>query len=343
MMDAQNLAAAAAELLDAIASSPNIAAAWSGAMSDLAATAAAGAHALESIAVIGANAASHAANAAASTAANASASAADTAAADAAAVNYWPLLGVLVVIVGFALRLNPALVVLAAGFVTGATAGLSPLKVLDILGTSFTEKRFLLLFLIALPVIGLLERHGLKEHTQHWIARLRGATMTRLLVAYLFARQALAALGLTSVGGHPQTVRPLIAPMAESAAEAMHGPPTQDERERIRAMAAGTDNVGLFFGEDIFIAFGAVLLIQAFFADNGIALEPLHIALWGIPTAVCAFVIHSWRIRSFERRLAQAARARAEARAAASVSADADASASTHASARANGATEPAP
>jgi uncharacterized membrane protein len=228
-----------------------------------------------------------------------------------AAINYWPLLGVLAVILGFALRLNPALVVLIAGFVTGFAANLSPLDVLDILGKAFTEKRFLLLFLIALPVIGLLERHGLKEHTQAWIARLRGATMTRLLIAYLFLRQLLSALGLTSVGGHPQTVRPLVAPMAESAIEATHGAPTQDEREKIRAMAAATDNVGLFFGEDIFIAFGAVLLMQAFFADNGIALEPLHIALWGIPTAICAFIIHAWRIHRFERRLTAAAHERA--------------------------------
>lgn len=222
-------------------------------------------------------------------------------------VNYWPLIGVAAVILGFALRLNPALVVVAAGFITGLAAKLSPLEVLDILGKAFTEKRFLLLFLATLPVIGLLERHGLKEHTQTWIARLRGATMTRLLTAYLLLRQFLSALGLTSVGGHPQTVRPLVAPMSEAAAEAKHGTLTDDERERVRAMAAGTDNVGMFFGEDIFIAFGAVLLIQAFFADNGIELEPMKIALWGIPTAICAFVIHSWRIHRLERSIAQRA------------------------------------
>lgn len=227
----------------------------------------------------------------------------------AAVIDLWPLLGVLAVVLGFALRLNPALTVVAAGFVTGLAAGLSPLRVLDLLGTAFTERRYLLVFLLTLPVIALLERHGLREHTQAWIARLRGATLGRLLVAYLALRQLLSALGLTSVGGHPQTVRPLLAPMAEAAAETAHGTLPQDERERIRAMAAGTDNIGLFFGEDIFIAFGAVLLIQAFFADHGIALEPLQIALWGIPTAICAFVIHAWRIRRFERALAARLRA----------------------------------
>jgi uncharacterized membrane protein len=101
--------------------------------------------------------------------------------------------------------------------------------------------------------------------------------------------------------------------MAEGAAEAAHGALPQDERERIRAMSAGTDNVGLFFGEDIFVAFGAVLLIQAFFADHGRQLDPLHIALWGIPTAICAFVIHTWRLHRFERALAVRMRANTQA------------------------------
>lgn len=218
-------------------------------------------------------------------------------------IDWWPLLGVLAVVIGFALRLNPALVVVGAGFITGLAARLSPVDVLEIIGQSFTDKRYLLLFLATLPVIGLLERHGLKEHAQAWIARMRGATMGRLLTVYLLVRQVASALGLTSLGGHPQTVRPLLAPMAEGAAEVRHGTLSDADRERIRAMAAGTDNVGLFFGEDIFIAFGAVLLMQAFFADNGILLDPLHIALWGIPTAICAFVIHTVRIHRFEARL----------------------------------------
>lgn len=220
-------------------------------------------------------------------------------------MNYWPLVGVAAVVLGFALRLNPAMVVVASGFITGLAAGLTPWDVLEVLGRAFTDKRFLLLFLLTLPVVGLLERHGLKEHAQAWIARLRGATMGRLLVAYLLMRQLAAALGLTSLGGHPQTVRPLLAPMAEGAAQLRHGELPRHERERIRAMAAGTDNVGLFFGEDIFIAFGAVLLIQGFFAEHGIALEPLQIALWGIPTGICAFTIHTVRVLRFERQLAR--------------------------------------
>lgn len=224
-------------------------------------------------------------------------------------MSYWPLIGVAWVVAGFALRLNPALVVVSAGLVTGLVAGLDLLAVLTLFGESFTKQRYLALFLLTLPVIGLLERHGLKEHAQAWIARLRGATVGRLLVIYLAVRQIAATLGLTSLGGHPQTVRPLLVPMAEGAAEAQLGALGEDQRQRLRAMCAGTDNVGLFFGEDLFVAFAAVLLMQGFFAENGIVLEPLQIALWGIPTAICAFAIHTTRLLRFERRLEAEARA----------------------------------
>jgi uncharacterized membrane protein len=231
-------------------------------------------------------------------------------------MSYWPLIGVLWVILGFALRLNPALVVVSAGLVTGLVAGKELIAVLELFGESFTKQRYLALFLLTLPVIGLLERHGLKEHAQAFIARLRAATMGRLLIAYLALRQVAAMLGLTSLGGHPQTVRPLLAPMAEGAIESREGQLGLDQRERVRAMSAATDNVGLFFGEDVFIAFGAVLLMQGFLAENGIMVEPLHIALWGIPTAICAFAIHSTRIARFERRLQRELRAQAAAMAA---------------------------
>jgi len=224
-------------------------------------------------------------------------------------MSYWPLIGVALVVLGFALRLNPALVVVVAGIVTGLVAGKSSVAVLELLGEAFVKNRYLALFLLALPVIGLLERHGLKEHAEAWVARLRGATTGRLLIAYLLLRQLAATVGLTSLGGHPQMVRPLVSPMAEGAAHARHGELSIATRERIKAMSAATDNVGLFFGEDVFIAFGAVLLMQGFYAEHGIVLEPLQIALWSIPTAICAFAIHTTRLVRFDRALEREAQA----------------------------------
>jgi uncharacterized membrane protein len=135
---------------------------------------------------------------------------------------------------------------------------------------------------------------------------VKSATTGRLLIVYLAIREISAAFGLTSIGGHPNMVRPLIAPMAEGAAETRYPALTDALRHRIRAMAAATDNVGLFFGEDVFVAFGAIVLMQTILRAEGLEVEALHIAMWGIPTAVSAFVIHAWRLRRLDAHIARA-------------------------------------
>nr|WP_192954842.1 DUF969 domain-containing protein [Gallaecimonas mangrovi] len=221
------------------------------------------------------------------------------------AVNYWPLLGVGVVIIGFAIRANPLLVVTLAGVITGLAAALPFDDILTALGDGFTHTRTLSLILVLpLAVIGLLERNGLREQAGRWISGFKNASAGRLLAMYLLARELSAALGLTSLGGHPQMVRPLLAPMAEGAAGKAFGPLTDQEQQHLRAMAAATDNVGLFFGEDIFVAFGAVMLMHSFLTAKGINVEPMHIALWGLPTALCALLIHGCRVLYLDRQLA---------------------------------------
>lgn len=163
------------------------------------------------------------------------------------AITLWPLMGIAVIVVGFLLRFNPVLVVIVAGIVTGLAAQMPIATILEKLGEGFLNTRNLpFILLIPLAVIGLLERHGLKERAQTWIARIKSATSGRLLIVYLFIREATAALGLTSLGGHPQMVRPLLAPMAEGAAEKTYGALPGAVRYRLRAMSAATDNVGLF-------------------------------------------------------------------------------------------------
>jgi uncharacterized membrane protein len=213
------------------------------------------------------------------------------------AVSLWPLAGVAVIVLGFVLRAHPVLVVVAACGVTGVAAAMPVETILASLGTAFIKTRNLpMILLLPLAAIGLLERFGLKEHAQASIAKIRSATTGRLLIFYLFVRELTAAFGLTSLGGHPSMVRPLVSPMAEAAAELQNPSLPQKMRHHIRAMAAATDNVGLFFGEDVFVAFGAIVLMQTILNAEGIAVNPLHIAMWGIPTAITAFIIHAWRL-----------------------------------------------
>ena len=221
-------------------------------------------------------------------------------------VSLWPLIGVAVIIAGFVLRFNPMIVVIGAAIVTAGAAGFGAVQTLAAIGTGFLKTRNLLLALpLPLATIGLLERHGLRQHAQAWIQRFRNATAGQLLIVYLAVRELAAAVGLTGLGGHAPMVRPLIAPMAEGAAEARHGPLPDRVRYKLRAFAAATDNVGLFFGEDIFVAFGAIVLITTFLHEAGINVEPLNVALWGIPTAVVAFVVHAFRLWRLDGQIAR--------------------------------------
>lgn len=222
-------------------------------------------------------------------------------------MSYWPLIGILVVVIGFALRFNPLMVVVVAAITTGLLGGLDFVAVVEALGKAFNDNRYISVTWIILPVIGLLERHGLQQRARALIESVRGATMGRLLVLYLAFRQITAALGMKDIGGHPQTVRPLVAPMAEAAAQNTHGELSKEDNEKVKAMSAATDNVGLFFGEDIFFAIASILLIQGVFESSGYPLTPLELSVWAIPTAICAFFIHGGRLMAFERRLGQSA------------------------------------
>lgn len=214
------------------------------------------------------------------------------------------LSGIAVIVIGFALRVHPLLVVVLAAFASALAAGHGPIAVVGMIGKAFVDNRFLAVPWLALPMIGLLERAGLREQARAQVLRLRRATAGRVLIGYLALRQITAAMGLTALGGHVQMVRPIVAPMAESAAERETGAPLDDTtRDLLRAHAAAADNIGVFFGEDIFIAIGSILLIRAVMAQNGIAVAPLQLALWAIPTAVAAFLIHGARLLRLDRRL----------------------------------------
>ena len=223
-------------------------------------------------------------------------------------IEYWPLLGIALVVLGFALRFNPLLVVAVAAIATGLLGHMSFLKVLATLGHGFNENRYVTISYIVLPVIGILERYGLQQRARTVIAAMRGATTGRLLIVYLVFRQLVSAVGLKDVAGHAQAVRPLVAPMAVAAAEKQHGTLDQDTDERVKAMAAATDNVCVFFGEDIFFAIASILLIQGTLAGFGIVLTPFQLSVWAIPTAICAFLIHGARLLLLDRRLRRGAK-----------------------------------
>jgi uncharacterized membrane protein len=196
-------------------------------------------------------------------------------------------------------------VILAAALATGLAGGMDVHAIIAAFGKAFNDARYVSIIWIVLPVIGLLEAKGLQQRAREMILRLHSATTGRLLMGYLLLRQATAAIGLTSIAGHAQTVRPLVAPMAEASAEAQAGPLDADLRDEIREWSAATDNVGIFFGEDIFLAIGSILLMKGVMEQYGILLEPFALSVWAIPTAIAAFIVHGWRLMRLDRRLAE--------------------------------------
>jgi uncharacterized membrane protein len=217
------------------------------------------------------------------------------------------LLGIIVIGAGFALRLNPLLVVLASGIVTGLVSGMSFNAIMEEFGRLFLVNRYMTLPLVMmLPVVGLMERYGLRERAETLIRRSESATAGRIILIYAGVRQVSVALGI-GIGGHAGAVRPLVAPLAEGAARAVTPGLSKVMAERVRALAAAAENVGTFFGEDIFIAVGAILLMKGYFDGLKIAVSPWAMALWGIPTALAAFATVGWRTHSLDRQIAREA------------------------------------
>ena len=217
------------------------------------------------------------------------------------------LVGLVVIAVGFALRCNTLLTVLGAVIATGFAAGMSFATIMTQFGRAFTESRSVTLpIVLIVAVVGLLERYGLQERAEILIRQARAATAGRILLIYTAVRQISIALGV-NIGGHAGMVRPLIAPLAEAAARTGAQSLSAEMVARIRAHAAAAENIGNFFGEDIFVAVGAVLLMNGFFVSQGRSVSLWAMALWGIPTAVTAFVAMYWRCRVLDRRVSREA------------------------------------
>lgn len=200
------------------------------------------------------------------------------------------LIGVLIVIVGFVLKLDTLAVVVVAGLATGLVAGMSPLAILDTLGSAFITNRTATLFVLTLPVIGLCERHGLKDKAVDFIMSLKNATTGMLISIYQVIRTVASAFSLR-IGGHPQFVRPLINPMAQAAAIARFGEVDDKTEDEIKGMAAGAENYGNFFAQNCFMGSSGTLLIVSTLTEQGYEVSALQIAGQSVPIAVVSVVV----------------------------------------------------
>ena len=133
-------------------------------------------------------------------------------------MEYLKLLGIVIIVVGFALKWDTTAVVVLAAVVTAVFSGMSIPALLTTLGQSFVDNRMVSLFFLTLPMIGLVESHGLKEVAVNGIQKLKKLTPSRILNIYLVIRELGGVFGI-SLSGQVQFVRPLITPMVTAAAE----------------------------------------------------------------------------------------------------------------------------
>ena len=203
-------------------------------------------------------------------------------------MNYLVLIGILVIVIGFALKLDVLSVVMLAGVLTGLAAGIRFQEILEIMGKAFVNSRLMSIFLISFPVIAVLERYGLKERSATLISQLKGATAGKVMGIYTVIRAIAAALSIR-IGGHVQFIRPLILPMSEAAAKVDKGAVlTEAETEDLKGITAAIENYANFFAQNIFVGASGLILIQSTLAENKIEVSLKELALYSIPIGIIA-------------------------------------------------------
>ena len=79
--------------------------------------------------------------------------------------------------------------------------------------------------------------------------------------------------------------------MAQGAAVARYGDIDEKDEDRIKGMAAGTENYGNFFAQNCFMGSSGTLLIVATLNEQGYMVDALQIAGQSIPIAVISVVV----------------------------------------------------
>jgi uncharacterized membrane protein len=200
------------------------------------------------------------------------------------------LIGVAIVILGFALKLDNIAIILVAGFVTGLVGGMDIVKILETIGNSFVANRSMAIFVVIMLVTGTLERNGLREMAAKLIGKIKNATAGMVIGAYGVLRLVLAAFNV-SLGGTAGFVRPVVMPMATGALVAKHGEPNEKHLEELKGMSAGMENTTWFFGQVLFIGGSGALLVQSTLKGLGYESDLATLAKVELPVALFALLV----------------------------------------------------
>ena len=200
------------------------------------------------------------------------------------------LVGVLIVIVGFALKLDSILIIFLALISTGLVGGLGIDGLLESIGTNFVANRSMAIFIMILLITGTLERNGLRHAAAALMKKVKGATPGKLVAAYGVLRAVLGAFNV-GVGGVAGFIRPVLMPMCEGAVENAGLTINEDHMEQVKGMASGIENITWFFAQVLFVGGSGGLLVQGALATLGYEVELISLAAVEIPVAIFATTV----------------------------------------------------
>ena len=202
------------------------------------------------------------------------------------------LLGVVVVVIGFAMKMQPITIISISALVT-AVCGQTPMEeFVTIIGKSFTANRTQLVALIAMVLTGSLERNGLRIAGAELIKNVKGLTSSMLISVWCVLSH-LFIIFKIPIGGINSYVRPILMPMTIGAIEAKGYEPTPEHVETIKALYGANQNLANFFGQCMFPTAAAVLLIQSIIASVGVTVDVMQIILVQLPVAVFAIFVNA--------------------------------------------------
>lgn len=200
------------------------------------------------------------------------------------------LVGVLIVIVGFALKLDSILIIFLALIATGLAGGLGIDGLLEAIGTNFVANRSMAIFIMILLVTGVLEKNGLREAAADLIKKVKGATAGKIIAAFGVMRAAFAAFNV-GFGGVAGFVRPVLLPMAEAAVTNQGHEMDENHFEDIKGMSAAMENFMWFFFQVLFVGGAGGILVQTTLASLGYEVDLIELAAAEIPVAIAALVV----------------------------------------------------
>lgn len=202
------------------------------------------------------------------------------------------LLGVVVVIIGFALKLEPIAIIVVSAIVTAVCGGINVVDLLTSVGTTFVANRNQLITIILMILTGTLEKNGLKEAGAALIRKAKGLT-TGMLIAIWGVLDEIFIIFKIPIGGIPSYVRPILMPMTLGIIESKGYEVAPEHEETIKALYGKDYNVSNFFGQCLFAANSSVLLIQSTLASIGYEVDVMQIVVVQIPVALFAMLVNA--------------------------------------------------